>query len=72
MTLSEEDAAAWLADLERLQQEKGATEATNREYEAKLKRLRKERSMSTSFDGQGGGGSADREGTPATTMSLMW
>ena len=53
-------------------QEKGAAEAANREYEAKLERLRKERSMGTSFDGQGGGGSADRGGTAATTMGLMW
>ena len=48
------------ADLERLQQEKGVAKAANREYEAKLERLRKERSMGTYFDGQGGGGSADR------------
>ena len=60
------------ADLERLQQEKGAAEAANREYEAKFERLRKERSMGTSFDGQGGGGSADRGRTAATTMGPMW
>ena len=72
MALPEEDAAALRADLERLRQEKGAAEAANREYEAKLERLRKERSMGTSFDGQGGGGSADRGGTAATTMGLMW
>ena len=60
------------ADLERLQQEKGASEAANREYEAKLERLRREKSMGTSFDGQGGGGSADRGGTAATTMGPMW
>ena len=71
MALSEEDAAALRADLERLQQEKGAAEAENRECEAKLERLRKERSMGTSFDGQGGGGSADRRGTAATTMVPM-
>ena len=72
MALSEEDTAALRADLERLQQEKGAAEAANREYEAKLERLRKERSIGTSFDGQGGGGSADRGGTAATTMGPMW
>ena len=72
MALSEEDAGALRADLERLQQEKGAAEAANQEYEAHLERLRKERSMSTSFDGQGGGGSADRGGTAATTMGPMW
>ena len=72
MALSEEDAAALRADLERLQQEKGAAEAANREYEAKLERLRKERSMGTSFDGQGGDGSADRGRIAATTMGPMW
>ena len=59
MPLSEEDAAALRADLESLQREKGAAEAASREYEAKLERLRKERSLGTSFDGQFGGGSAD-------------
>ena len=72
MTLSEEDAAALRADLERLQREVGAAEAANREYEVKLERLRKERSMGTSFDGQGGGGSADLRGTAATTTGSMW
>ena len=59
------------ADLERVQQEKGAAEEANWEYEAKLERLRKERSLGTSFDGKGGGGSADRGGTAATTMGPM-
>ena len=72
MALSEEDAAALRADLERLQREKGAAQAANWEYEAKLERLRKGRSMGTSFDGQGGGGSADCRGTAATTMGPMW
>ena len=72
MVLSEEDAAALRADLERLQQEKGAAEAANQEYEAKLERLRKERSMGTSFGRQGGGGSADRRGTAARTLGPMW
>ena len=58
--------------MERLQRENGAAEAANREYEAKLERLRKERSLGTSFDGQGSGGSADRRGTAATTMDSMW
>ena len=58
--------------MERLQQEKEAAEAANREYEAKLERPRKGRLMGTSFDGQGGGGSADRGGTAATTMGPMW
>ena len=72
MPLSDEDVAALRADLERVQREKGAAEATNREYEAKLERLRKESSLDTSFDGQGGGGSADRRGTAASTMGSMW
>ena len=72
MVLSDEDAAALRADLERLQREVGAAEAANREYEVKLERLRKERSMGTSLDGQGGGGSADLRGTAATTMGSMW
>ena len=72
MVLSEQDAAALRADLERLQRPVGAAEAANREYEVELERLRKERSMGTSFDGQGGGGSADLRGTAATTMGSMW
>ena len=72
MPLSDEDAAALRDDLEKLQREVGAAEAANREYEAKLKRLQKERSLGTSFDGQGGGGLADCRGTAATTMGSMW
>ena len=68
----EEDVATLRADLERLQREKGAAETANREYEAKLERLRKERSLGISFDGQGGGGSADRRGTATTTVGTMW
>ena len=41
-------------------------------YEVKLERLRKEKLMGTSFDRQGGGGSADRRGTAAMTMGSMW
>ena len=37
-----------------------------------MKRLRKERSLGTSFDGQGGGNSADRRGTTVSTMGPMW
>ena len=72
MPLSGEDVAALRADLERVQREKGDTEVANWEYEAKLERLRKERSLGTSFDWQRGGGSADRRGTAATTMGSMW
>ena len=45
-----------------------AANKTMREEAAK----RKERSLGTSFDGQGGGNSADRRGTAASTMGLMW
>ena len=72
MALWEKDAAALRADLERLQRQKGTTEAANRKYKATLERLRKERPMGTSFDGQGGGGSADPGETVATTMGPMW
>ena len=72
MVLSDEDVAVLRADLERLQREVGAIEAANRESEAKLKRLRRERSLGTSFDGQGGGNSMDRRGTAASAMGPMW
>ena len=72
MPLSEEDVAALRAALERVQRNKEAAEAENREYEAKLERLRMERSVGTSFDGQGGGGTAARRGIAATTMGSMW
>ena len=71
MPLSEKDVADLRANLERVQREKGAAEAANREYKAKLERLRKEMSLGISFDEQGGGGSADRRGTAATTMGSM-
>ena len=76
MILSEEDVAALRADLERAQQEKEAAvaekEAKKREYDAKLDRLRSEKSLGPSFDGLGGGNSSDRRGTPASTMGPMW
>ena len=72
MVLSDEDVAVLQADLERVQREKEAAEAKKREYEAKLERLPRERSLGTSFDGQGGGYSADRRGTAASTMGPMW
>ena len=82
MALSEEDVAALRADLERAQREKEATradlervqrekEARKRENEAKLERLRRERSLGTSFDGQAGDNSVDRRGTAASTMGPM-
>ena len=45
--------------------------AANRESEAKLERSRKERSLGTSFAGQGGGNAADRRGTDVSTMGSM-
>ena len=60
------------ADLESVQREKEATDAENREYEAKLDRLRRERSLGTSFDGQFGGGTANLRGTAGTTTCSMW
>ena len=52
MPLLKEDVAALRTDLERVQREKEAAEAENREYEAKLKRLRRERSLGTSLTGK--------------------
>ena len=45
-----------------------AANKTMREEAAK----RKGRSLGTSFDGQGGGDSADRRGTAVSTMGPMW
>ena len=38
----------------------------------KLDRLRRERSLGISFDGQGGGNSSDRRDTAASTMGPIW
>ena len=69
MVLSEEDVAAMQADLKRMEWE---NELQKREYETKFERLRRERSLGTSFDGLGGGNSSDRRGTAASTMGPMW
>ena len=45
--------------------------AANRESEAKLERSRKERSLGTSFAGQGGGNAADRRGTAVSAMGSI-
>ena len=58
--------------MERAQREKEAAVAKKRETEAKLDRLRRERSLGTSFDGLGGGNSSDRQETAASTMGPMW
>ena len=76
MVLSEEDVAALGADLARAQREKETIQqekgAKKRENEADFERLRRERSLGTSFDGLGGGNSSDRRGTAALTISPMW
>ena len=46
--------------------------AANRESEAKLERSRKEKSLGTSFAGQGAGNAADRRGTAVSAMGSMW
>ena len=45
---------------------------TRLRVEEAANRLRRERSLGTSFDGLGGGNSADRRGTAASTMGPMW
>ena len=45
--------------------------AANRESQTKLERSRKERSLGTSFAGQGGGNAADRRGTAVSAMGSM-
>ena len=56
----------------RIMREKEAIKAKNRESEAKLEKFRKERSLGTSFAGQGGGNAADRRGTAVSAMGSMW
>ena len=45
---------------------------TRLRVEEAANRLRRERSLDTFFDRLGGGNSADRRGTAASTMGLMW
>ena len=71
MFFSEENVAALRADLQRAKREVGAIKAKNRECDAELERLQRERSLGTSFDGQCGN-SANRRGTAASTMGPMW
>ena len=72
MVLSEEGFADLIADLEREKREVGAIKAKIREYEVEFERLRRERSLGTSFDGLGGGNLSDRRGTATSTMGPMW
>ena len=58
MVVSDEEVAALRAKLEREKKD--------------LERIRRERSVGSSFDGLGGGNSSDRRGTAASTMGLMW
>ena len=51
--------------------EEGKRKAANRESQTKLERSRKERSLGTSFAGQGGGNAADRRGTAVSAMDSM-
>ena len=61
------------AEAKREKREAAEREATaNRESEAKLERSRKERSLGTSFVGQGGGNAADRRETAVSAMGSMW
>ena len=45
---------------------------TRLRVEEAANKFRRERSLGTSFDGLGGGNSADRRGTAASTMGPMW
>ena len=67
-----DEVAALRRELEKAKREVGAIKAKTRECEAEIERLRRERSWGTSFDRQGGGNSADRRGTSASTMGPMW
>ena len=61
------------AEAKREKREAAEREATaNWESEAKLERSRKERSLGTSFIGQGGGNAACRRGTAVSAMGSMW
>ena len=51
--------------------EEAKRKSVNRESQAKLGRSRKERSLGTSFAGQGGGNAADRRGTAVSAMGSM-
>ena len=58
MVVSDEEVATSRAKLEREKKD--------------LERIRRERSVGSSFDGLGGGNSSDRRGTAASTMGPMW
>ena len=52
-----------------IMREEAKRKAANRESEAKLERSRKDRSLGTSFAGQGGGNAADRRGTAVSSAA---
>ena len=65
----EEEIAQLRESNKTLREEAAKRKATaNRESQAKLERSRKERSLGTSFAGQGGGNAADRRGTAVSAM----
>ena len=67
-----EEKIAQLRESNKTLREEAEREATvNRESQAKLERSRKERSLGTSFAGQGGGNAADRRGTAVSAMGSM-
>ena len=67
-----EEEIAQLRESNKTLREEAEREATvNRESQAKLERSRKERSLGTSFAGQGGGNAADRRGTAVSAMDSM-
>ena len=69
-----EDLTARLGVVEAANQrmrEEAKRKAANRESQTKLERSRKERSLGTSFAGQGGGNAADRRGTAVSAMDSM-
>ena len=67
-----EEKIAQLRESNKTLREEAEREATvNRESQAKLERSRKERSLGTSFAGQGGGNAADRRGTAVSAMDSM-
>ena len=67
-----EEEIAQLRESNKTLREEAEREATvNRESQAKLERSRKERSLGTSFAGQGGGNATDRRGTAVSAMDSM-
>ena len=73
MVLSNEDATALIAELEKAKRELETKKRLQKwENEAKLDRLQRERLVGTSFDGLGGGNSSDRRGIASLTMGPIW